>query len=354
MNEGIRVIVADDSPTARRYLVDLLNGHPGVTVVGEAADGQEAVELTAQRRPSIVVMDAVMPQLDGFAATERIMTDTPTPVLVVTAALDPRDVALAMRSVEVGALAVAPKPVWPRSANDRRQADAFARKVVTLSGVRVIRRRVTAARRQDRRAVVSPARERMAARQVDLIAIAASTGGPQALHRLLRHVPAPLPVPVLIVQHIAEGFVNGFARWLADSTAHDVKVAVDGERLHASVVYVAPDGYHLTVASNGSVELTDGPRVEGFRPAANVLFESVATVHGEAGVGVVLSGLGEDGLAGLFSVHATGGCVLAQDESSSVVSSMPAAVIRAGIADSVGPPEDLASCIVELCGGEAP
>lgn len=347
MSDGIRVLVADDSPTARRFLCDLLSAHPGLTVVGEAEDGERAVRLTARLRPSIVVMDAVMPVLDGFEATARIMADTPTPVLVVTAALDPNDVALALRSIEVGALAVVPKPVWPTSEADRRRNTAFARRVVTLSGVSVIRRRTVG----DPQVESHAARiERPRGRQVDIVAMAASTGGPQSIHRILQRLPARLPVPVLIVQHIAEGFVDGFVRWLDGSTPLDIKVAEHGERLRASTVYVAPDGRHLTVGPKGSVHLTDGAPVEGFRPAADVLFESVAAVYGPAGVGVVLSGLGQDGLAGVLSIHAAGGCVLSQDETTSAVFSMPGAVVAAGIADVVAAPEDLAASIVHLTG----
>lgn len=347
MSSPVRVLIADDSPTARRFLADILSRHPGVSVVGEAADGHQAVKLTAELRPSVVVMDAIMPRLDGFAATERIMTEVPTPVVVVTAALDPAHVATALRSVEVGAVAVLPKPTSSTVDPNGRDSTAFARRIVALSAVSVIRRRY---RRPDTTAPVTPGLAAAMGPRVRIVGIAASTGGPRVLHDLLASLPADLPAPVLVVQHIAEGFVEGFARWLDSATGLLVALARDGERLAAGRVYVAPEGRHLRATAGGTVQLGDDPPIEGFRPAATVLFESLAAGYGTGAAGVVLSGLGEDGLAGLLSLRGAGGSVLAQDEDTSAIFGMPGVVVAAGIADTVGPAPVLAERLIQLAG----
>ncbi|MBW3662508.1 MAG: chemotaxis-specific protein-glutamate methyltransferase CheB [Actinobacteria bacterium] len=350
MSDLIRVLVADDSATSRTFLVGILSAHPGIVVVGQARDGAEAVALTTRLQPSIVVMDAVMPGMDGFEATQRIMADVPTPVLVVTSALDPSDVALALRSVEVGALAVLPKPTGGTDDGARREAAGFARKVVTLASVRVIRRYPGAGSRGQRRSatdvataqVVSPRRA-----VIEIVAVAASTGGPRVVYELLSALPRDLPVPVLVVQHIAEGFVEGFARWLDAGTELVVRLAVEGEPLTPGTVLVAPEDRHLRVDHLRRVVLDDGPPIGGFRPAATALFESIAEAYGDRGAGVMLSGLGDDGLAGLLSLHASGGVVLAQDEATCAVFGMPGVVAAAGIAQTVGPVGALAEQILQ-------
>lgn len=347
MSAEIRVLVADDSPTARRYLVDVLERYPGVTVVGEAADGREAVKATADLQPSVVVMDAVMPVLDGLEATERIMIETPTPVVITTAALDPHDVALALRSVEVGALAVLPKPTWPATGTDQQTAEAFARKVVALSGVRVIRRyRESGGSQPVSRPSFEPVQ--VPSRTVDVVGVAASTGGPRALHDLLAGLPGELVAPVLVVQHIAHGFVEGLVRWLDAGTALQVRIAVHGEPLEGGSVYVAPDDHHMRVTASRRVQLDRGARIGGFRPAATALFESLAGLYGPSAAGIILSGLGDDGLAGLLGLRASGGAILAQDEETAAVFGMPGVVVAAGIADVVGPVDALAAAIVQL------
>lgn len=352
MSGPVRVLVADDSPTSRAFLSHILSQHPGIVVVGQARDGVEAVELTARLQPSIVVMDAVMPGMDGFEATARIMTDRPTPVVVVTAALDPKDVALALRSIEVGALAVLPKPTGVEHDGARREADGFARKVVTLASVRVIRRYRGAYTDPHRPSSGGTAAARTTATpqsDIEVVAVAASTGGPRVVHELLGALPADLPVPVLLVQHIAEGFIEGFVRWLDDGTDLTVQLAVDPGPLRPGTVYVAPEDRHLRIDQKRWVRLDDGPPIGQFRPAATALFESVAQVYRDRGLGVILSGLGDDGLAGLLTLHASGGIVLAQDEASCAVFGMPGVVVAAGIADTVAPVNVLTERIVELC-----
>ena len=339
-----RVLVVDDSTTARTLLVEVLRADHGVEVVGEATNGRQAVELVGRLRPSILVMDVEMPVMDGFEATKRIMVEAPTPIIIVTARHDPRDVEVSLRALRMGALTVQPKPAGPGS--DRFHADAarLVTLVKALADVKVVRRRwmpePTAP--APTRVPLGPGREA----SVRAVGVAASTGGPAALYRFLELLPGDLAAPLLVVQHIAEGFVAGLATWLGAGTALPVKVATDGEPLRDGVVYLAPDDRHLEVGRAHTVQLSAGPAVGGFRPSASALFASLAAAHGPAAAGVVLTGMGSDGLEGIRALQAAGGLVLAQDEHTSAVFGMPRAVVSEGLAQVVGPIEQLVSSVV--------
>lgn len=342
----VRVLLVDDSRTARALMRQLCDDDPRLEVVGEAANGHQAVELVALLRPDIVVMDIEMPVLDGISATRQIMTATPTPILVVTAHYDARDVALSLRAVQAGALSILHKPGGPGSPAFGQDALRFVRTVKALSGVRPVRRYLT-----DHPPQVIPTAPATAERlpqPVRVLGVAASTGGPAAVYQLLELLPARLDVPVLVVQHIAHGFAPGLALWLGSATALPVRLAAQGELLAPGTVYVAPDGRHLTVSRQNRVELCEAPPVAGFRPSASVLFTSLAEVYGAQAAAVVLTGMGADGLEGARALRRTGAAVLAQDADSSVVFGMPRAVADAGLATTVGTVPQLALTLTRL------
>jgi two-component system chemotaxis response regulator CheB len=334
----VRVLLVDDSRTARALMRRLCEDDGRLSVVGEAGDGREAVELVASLRPSIVVMDIEMPVLDGIAATRQIMAQAPTPILIVTAHYDAADVALSLRAVQAGALSILHKPGGPGSPSFAPDAQRFVRMVRVLAGVRPVRRHLNGHPPQ----AAAPADAEPAPTSLRAVGVAASTGGPAALYQLLQLLPAKTQVPVLVVQHIADGFAPGLALWLGAATALPVRLAEQGEPLTAATVYVAPDGRHLTVSRHGRVELTDDPPVAGFRPSATVLFTSLAEAFGAEAAAVVLTGMGADGLEGARALRRAGGRVLAQDADSSVVFGMPKAVADAGLATSVGSVPQLA------------
>lgn len=339
----IRVLIVDDSSTARAFLGDLCAGDSDMQVVGQAADGEEAVRLALRLRPTLVLMDITMPTVDGYEATRRIMSEAPTRVVMVTAANDPTSVDVALRSMEAGALTVLGKP--RNHADVPGEAASFLAKVKLLSEVGVIRRhprRPYLPQRSNRQPI-----PRIGS-GVGAVAVAASTGGPPALECLLQHLGGDFPAPILVVQHIVAGFVPGLAKWLDGQVDFRVTIAQQGERLEAGTVYLAPDDYHLTVTPGRTVALNGSPQVGGFRPSGTALLSSVASVYGSDAVAVVLTGMGRDGLEGARAVSARGGTVLAQDETTSVVFGMPGAVVGAGLADVVGPVDALAKRILQL------
>lgn len=340
----IRVVVAEDSAVALQYLVHLLDADPALEVVATARDGDEAVQLVEALRPDVVVMDLEMPRADGYEATRRIMEGTPTPIVMVSAHASGFD-AKAFEALRAGALVLLNKPEGP----DDPEAPASARRLVDtvklMAEVKVVRRwperSPRAASRARTRAVV--ARQR-----IRVVAVGASAGGPPTVADILSRLPGDLPCPILLVQHIAPGFAEGLAEWLGKSTPLNVMLAADGERARPGTVYVAPDDRQLGIAGDGTLRLTGDESTDGFRPSATYLLRSVARVYGRAALGVLLTGMGRDGAAGLLELRERGGVTIAQDKESSAIFGMPMEAIRLGAAEHVLPPARIAETIVSL------
>jgi len=344
----IRVVVAEDSPTARQLLVEILESDPEIRVVGQASHGAEAVELASGLRPDLITMDVNMPVMDGLEATKQIMAKAPTPILIVSSSENGREVEFSLNAMRAGALMVVAKPDDPRSMRfEGRRAELLAM-AKAMAGVKVVRRWAP----QPARTVgLPPTRPRAQGGSIRLVAIAASTGGPAALQRIFTALPRDFTVPILVVQHIATGFVGGLADWLLASCGLLVKVAEPGEPVREGTVFLAPDGRHLGIGKDALVMLSDAPPLKGFRPSGTFLFESAAGAYGASLAALILTGMGSDGVEGLKAVKAAGGLVLAQDEASSVVFGMPREAILAGVADTVLGVDQIAPHLMELVTG---
>ncbi len=341
LSARLRILVVEDSPTARALLVEILRSDPDLEVVGEAVNGIEAVEMTRRLRPGIVTMDVRMPLMDGLQAMKEIMAETPTPIVIITGSFERRDVEISMQALRAGALAVLSKPIGPGFPGFPEECRRLITNVKLMAGVKVVRRW------RER----PPVGQRPAGSiaKPRIVAVAASTGGPAALQQLLSALPVDFPVPMLVVQHIASGFVSGLASWLDAVSPLEVKVAEEGEPLRAHHVYFAPDGRDLGVSDRETVSLSVPSRGNG--PSATPLFESVARVYGASALALILTGMGKDGLEGLASIKRAGGRVVAQDEETSVIFGMPAAAIDAGLADLVLPLPTIASMLAKLANG---
>jgi two-component system chemotaxis response regulator CheB len=337
----IRVLVVEDSSTARELLVEILRSDEEVEVIGAAVNGAEAVEMTKHFRPNVITMDVHMPVMDGFEATRVIMAQTPTPIVIVTASVDVHEVQVSMNALRLGALTVLSKPTGPMDSDFEDQSQRLVQTVKTMSQVRVVRRLLDGS--AGKRVRVYPERTR-----ARIVAIAASTGGPAALARILGDLPQDFQAPVLVVQHIAKGFVRGFAAWLNSTSMLRVKVAEAGEPLLPQTVYIAPDDRHLALANRSTISLPGSPPIEGFRPSGTLLFDSVAKAFGNAAVAVVLTGMGQDGVPALRSIRDAGGVVIAQDERSSVVFGMPRAAVSTGQVDETLRLDAIAGRLEEL------
>ena len=319
-----RVLIADDSAMARTLLRMFLE-QDGIEVIAEASNGQQAVELVRELRPDLVTMDLQMPVMGGMQAIETIMHEKAVPILVVSSESDAEK---ACQALELGALEVISKPDYtPEEANE------FVRKVRLLAGVPVITRL-----RRKQAAVAPlpiefhwPASGQYRVRDYHrAFAIASSTGGPQALAQLLPRLDANFPAPILLAQHMCDGFVEGMALWLNSLTAVTVKVAEEGELLKPACVYVSPSETHLTVTSSHRVALQNRVAGEIYRPSCDHLLASVAEVYGADAIGIIMTGMGRDGAAGLLKIKQAGGVTLAQDEASSVIYGMNQEAVKLG------------------------
>ncbi len=351
----LRILIVDDSPVARNLLKEILSSEPDFEVVGEAFNGVDAVSMVQELKPDIVTMDVQMPRMNGYAATREIMTTQPTPIVVVSGSMGQEDVEKSMQSLDAGALTVVGKPPSPASPHFEEQCSVLVSTLRTMAAVKVIRRHRS-------RDTIEPAHEDFSAR-VDslilgirprLITIAASTGGPQALRTILETLPRNFPVPIVIVQHISDGFTQGLIDWLNSATTVEVTTAAAGQQLQAGVAYIAPEESHCGVTADGFIVLIDRAPVGGFRPSATVLFESASREFGQTHLAVILTGMGTDGVDGLRSVRQTEGAVIAQDEASSVVYGMPKATIEAGLANAVIPLDEIGPELIRVVTGQPP
>lgn len=342
----IRVLVAESSAGMRDQMIEILQADPSIEVVGGTTDGITAVSMAKRLRPDVVIMGATLPKLNGFAATKQIMIEAPTPIVIVSGGERTDEVEHSVLALRAGALTVLPRPTGSNVSDSARSH--FISTVTAMSQVKVVRhwRRspVASVHKIPRQAPSGSATTRV-------VAIAASTGGPAALQRLLSDLPPDFSTPILVVQHIARGFIGGFVGWLNTVCSLEVRIASDGARLEPNTVYVAADDRHLGVSGRSKLALSSAAPIAGFRPSATFLFESVADAFGEAALAVMLTGMGQDGVAGLRRVKAQGGRVVAQDESTSVVFGMPGAAINAGLVDQVLPLGDIAFELVAATRG---
>lgn len=331
----IRVLVADDSPVFREALAQIVAADPDFEVVGLAADGDEAAAAAQRLRPDVVTMDLHMPDADGYSGISRIMAEAPTPILVLTAA--PSEAA-GFKALSLGALDILEKPA--PGADLRVYGHVLRTRLRLLAGVRVIRH-VRGLRSGARRAAARPG---LGKREV--VVIGASLGGPRALAQILRALPGDLPVPLAVVQHMAEGFTEGLGQWLAQETSLDVRTAADRDVLKPGRVLLAPSGRHLVLA-DGYVRLSDDPPEGTFRPSVDVLFASAARIYGPRACGVLLTGMGRDGAQGLRRMKEAGAFTVAQDEATSAVFGMPRVAVELGAVDRLLPLEEIGPAIAE-------
>jgi two-component system chemotaxis response regulator CheB len=342
----IRVLVVDDSPTVRGHLVHAMAADPDLDVVGEARDGESAVDLCQRMRPDVVTMDIVLPGMSGLAATEQIMAHCPTPILVVSSPGNRGEHFQTCDALAAGAVDVLDKPNGEDT--DRYWEDRLVSAVKLVSRIRVIthpRVRMTFSGR-------SPAASQLPDPRTppcQLVCVGASTGGPQAVLEVFRALPSTFDVPVLLVLHINEPFGIGFADWLTRELGREVRYPTDGEPVAAAAgrVFMAPPGRHLEVRDR-RLHLSDAPERHSCRPSIDVLFESVARDHGASAAGCLLTGMGRDGAEGLLAIRAAGGLTIAQDEATSVVYGMPREAAMRGAAKLILPVDRIGTALAAL------
>jgi two-component system chemotaxis response regulator CheB len=354
MKTVIRVLIVDDSAVYREFLAHVLGADPFIQVVGAARDGPAAFDAVTTLRPDVITMDINMPGMSGYEVTRRIMETIPTPIIVVSAADDISDVEMSFKAMESGAVAVVSKVRGGDSPDAEAQTRELIQMVKLMAEVKVIKRWARKVSPGcDHSVSVTPLRKLPAAGvpgDVTAILIGASTGGPLPIRTILSALSPGFPSAVLIVQHIAAGFVTGFSDWLAEASRLPVHVAVDGEPISAGHVYIAPDEAHMGVRAGPRVSLSRSDPEHGLRPAVSYLFRSAASVFGKRVVGILLSGMGTDGAEELKALRDLGAVTFAQDSESCVVYGMPGEAVMLGGATYTLSPEAIASALVSIAG----
>jgi two-component system chemotaxis response regulator CheB len=359
-----RVLIVDDSAFMRRVLQGIIASDPQLEVCGEARDGRDAVTQTEALKPDVVSMDINMPHMDGLQATEIIMSTNPHPILIVSS--ESREGAeVTLKALQLGAIDFVAKPTGGVDLDMSSVREEICRKLKMAAKVRVVRTATRSKLQQDV-ASSSPRSEPVAASfgqgvpngglsaaalvhrgagKFPIVVMASSTGGPATLMKFVPYFPKDFPGAVMLVQHMPGNFTAQFSQQLVEVSRIRVKEAESGEIIVPGQLYVCPGSHHMRVSPTGRVLLDDGPRIGGYRPCADLTLESAAEYAGPMTIGVVLTGMGNDGAKGVQAVRAAGGHTIAQDESTAVIFGMPQEAIKTGAVDQVVPMESIYQAI---------
>ena len=343
MSMPIRVMLVDDSAFVRYTVTKYLQEDPELEIVGSARDGLDALEQIPKLKPDVVVLDVEMPRMDGLTALKRIMVECPTPVVMLSS-LTQQGARTTIRALMRGALDFVPKP--DAKIDVHTVVEDLSAKIKAAAGSKTKAIRLPAP--IDVKTPLAKRGPQPLGKEDPVVVIGTSTGGPRALQSVLTNLPADLPAAVLVVQHMPPGFTRSLAQRLNQASRLVIQEAANGDRLARGLVLLAPGDYHLKFRRTKQVELDQGPRRRHVRPAVDVTMESAVEFHGANVIGVVLTGMGDDGTDGARRIKDAGGLVIAEHESTSVVYGMPASVVRAGLADRVVPLPKVASTLVEL------
>ena len=366
----IRVLIVDDSAFMRKVLQAIIAADPQLEVCGEARDGRDAVTQNEVLKPDVISMDINMPHMDGLQATEVIMSSNPRPILIVSS--ESREGAeVTLKSLELGAIDFVAKPSGGIDLDMNSVKDELYRKLKMAAKVRVVRTatrsrvqqevassapRVEPASRtfeqslQESRsngggAAAAPAPTFKGSGKFPIVIVAASTGGPATLMKFVPDFPKDFPGAVVLVQHMPGSFTSQFSQQLGEVARIRVKEAEAGEIVVPNQLYICPGSHHMRISPTGRVSLDDGPRVGGYRPCADLTMESAADYFGPMTIGVILTGMGNDGSKGVQLVKNAGGHVIVQDESSAVIFGMPQEAIKTGAVDQTLPIEAIYTSI---------
>ena len=350
----VKVLVVEDSPVIREFLVYILSSDPEIQVIGTATNGEEALTFLQQKWPDVITMDINMPKMNGLEATRRIMETAPVPIVIVSGSWNTAEVATTFRAMEAGAVAVLPRPQGIGHAEHEATAKELVQTVKLMSEVKVVKRwaRAQEGRREKLPGDIIPSVFEVEVESdttnIQVVALGASTGGPIVIQTILAGLSKNFPMPILIVQHIAPGFVQGFVEWLARTTGFSVRLAVHGEAMVPGHAYVAPDGVQMGVQKGDRIILNREEPQNGLCPSVAYLFRTILNVYGRNAVGVLLTGMGKDGAQELKQMKDVGAITIAQDQESSVVHGMPGEAIKLNGANYVLPSEKMASLLEKL------
>lgn len=335
----IHVLIVDDSRVACDLLTYIIESDPELKVIKVAKSGEEALDWLKGESVDVITMDLQMPGMNGFEVTRRIMETKPIPIVIITSAYTTANTEMAFRAIEAGALAILEKPKGGSNEKYGFQVKEIIHTLKMISEVKLVRKWGT----KPAQKFPLPIKEKKGA-EIRAVAIGASLGGPPAIAEILSNLPFSFPVPILIVQHISAGFIEGFIKWLQRGCSLPIHLATQGVKALPGHVYIAPDHYHMEIKKDNIIFLSSAST----QPSIGRLFLSMAYTHGSHGLGVILTGMGRDGAHELLIMKQHGACTIAQDESSSIMFGMPKEAIALGAAQLVLPLHKIAPALIYL------
>lgn len=328
MEKKLRLLIVDDSATSRELLKQIAQTDPQIEVIATLCNGMEAVAYIEKHPPDVVLMDIHMPIMDGFEATRRIMLTKPVPIIICSADYNPKDIQTSFQAIEAGALVILEKPPGPLHPNFRQHAKLYADTIKMVAGVKLITRKSSSILSIQKNKSDSPIR----LKSLSAVAIGASLGGPQALQFIFSKITPSFPLPIFVMQHIAADFAQGLANWLNDTSKLEVIVPKNGDKALPSKIYLAPGESFMEVLKDDTIKIAMIKPGEEKGPTISRLFYSMAKTYGDKGMGIILTGMGRDGVDGLLEMKNRGALTIAQDEEDCVMYGMPKEAAAMGAA----------------------
>lgn len=345
----INVLVVDDSVTERLYMEHIIRSDPELNLTGSAADGKEALEMVKKLNPDVILMDIQMPNMDGYTATRLIMESNPTPIIIVSARISAGHMSRSFEALTAGAVCALEKPKGPGSPNASEMTKKINQTIKLMSKIPVMSPLAksdfarSTAFSQNARKFLTPS-----SGNIEIVAMGTSTGGPPVIHTILSGLKPGFPYSILIVQHIAKGFLKSMINWLAKDCSFQVKIAENLEFLSPGTIYFAPEDFHMGVENSKRIVLSDGLPEHGVKPSVSHLFRSMVRNNALNYLGILLTGMGKDGAMELKKMKDRGAITLVQDRMSSVVYGMPGEAINLGGATHVLSPKAISMFLNDL------
>lgn len=342
----IKVLVVDDSPIMQELIRNILNSDKCIDVIGVVNNGQEAIEFAQKNKPDIITMDVAMPIMDGFEATRIIMETNPLPIILITGLFNSKDIDRSFCAIQAGAVSIIEKPLGINHEDFYIIAQNIIDMVKLMSEVKVVKRKV--AYKNIKANLSNYIRVDNALSDIKVVAIGVSTGGPPVLQTIFTKLPANIKVPILVVQHITPGFLEGLVDWLSKFSEYPIHIASQGEKVLPGHIYFAPDGFHMEIKRSGHIFLSNAEKENGLRPSVSTLFRSVANYYGKNSMAILLTGMGKDGALELKQLKDKGAITVAQDKETSVVYGMPGEAAKINAATYILSPEKIAELLGKI------
>lgn len=323
----IKVLVVDDSKTVQELMKYILNFDKDIEVIGTANNGVEALKFLETMKPDVITMDINMPFMNGFEATERIMQTTPVPIIIVTALFNSTDVEKTFEAIQAGAVSVIDKPVSIKHPNYNNMCKDIIDNIKLMSEIKVVKRTFRSGVNLNQMLEIEP-KFNNDCTDKKIVAIGVSTGGPPILKKIFSKLNENVKVPILVVQHITPGFINGLVDWLRQDTKLPIHIASNGQSVLPGNIYFAPDDYHMEITYNGTISLNKKEKINGLRPTVSNLFNSIANAYGKNSIGILLSGMGKDGVEEMKILKEKGAVTVAQEKDSCVIYGMPGEAVK--------------------------